>query len=197
MKGLFFSNKLIEIFFTFKGSDVQWDNTASMHQTHSSKILHVERSGVYEADGLYTGSRVPLLIKVADCVPVFFWNNETIGVVHAGWRGVFLGIIGNLIKTIGKGYYILGPSICGECYEVGEELYNKFIGKFPFLKGYFKYKRDNKFLMDLRGSVRFLLDRAGFIEESFPEFCTFHSDLFYSYRKGDEHKRNIGIIKRR
>ena len=40
----------------------------------------------------------------ADCVPIIFYDqiNNTIGCVHAGWKGAFSGIIENLIdKLIG------------------------------------------------------------------------------------------------
>ena len=66
----------------------------TINQIHSSKILIADSPGFYDpADGIINkGGNLVCSIKVADCLPVFFANNisKTIGLVHAGWRGLSL-----------------------------------------------------------------------------------------------------------
>lgn len=76
---------------------------------------------------------VALAISVADCVPVYLVHPQAraVGVVHAGWRGAAAGIleraVGLLADRFGVGahglHLHLGPSICGDCYEVGPEVH--------------------------------------------------------------------------
>lgn len=86
------------------------------------------------ADGHLT--RVPgvlLAVSVADCVPVYLVDprGRAVAMVHAGWRGVAAGIlevaVGSFRDRMGAQadalHLHLGPSICGDCYEVGPEVH--------------------------------------------------------------------------
>lgn len=76
---------------------------------------------------------VALAISVADCVPVYLVEPESriVGVVHAGWRGAAAGILEAAAALLGDRFGVhahrihlhLGPSICGNCYEVGPEVH--------------------------------------------------------------------------
>ncbi len=78
-------------------------------------------------------SGVLLTVSIADCVPVFLVaeNARTVALVHAGWRGIAAGVvegaIAHLFATSGVEPSLLwlhcGPSICGDCYEVGPEVH--------------------------------------------------------------------------
>ena len=76
----------------------------TINQIHSSEILIADSPGFYDpADGIINkGGNLVCSIKVADCLPVFFANNisKTIGLVHAGWRGISSGIIGKFVESI-------------------------------------------------------------------------------------------------
>jgi polyphenol oxidase len=73
-----------------------------------------------------------LTVSTADCVPVFLVseNPRVIAMIHAGWRGTAASIVERTIEHIvhagtdpGKIWMHCGPSICGECYEVGPEVH--------------------------------------------------------------------------
>lgn len=74
-----------------------------------------------------------MAVTVADCVPAFLVapERETSAVVHAGWRGAAAGILERAVATLRDRFGIpaaevalhLGPSICGDCYEVGPEVH--------------------------------------------------------------------------
>ena len=84
-------------------------------------------------DGLVTNDpSVVLTVFYADCVPVLFADpvKKAIGTAHAGWRGSVQGICGGIVEAM-RGHYgtepsdlyaAIGPSICGSCYEVGEDV---------------------------------------------------------------------------
>jgi hypothetical protein len=74
-----------------------------------------------------------LTVTVADCVPIYLVEPEsgTIGLLHAGWRGVAAGMVEAGIRAVAEaseaaasGIVIhCGISICGKCYEVGPEVH--------------------------------------------------------------------------
>ena len=50
------------------------------------------------------GGKLVCSIKVADCLPIYFVNNvsKTLGLLHAGWRGLSSGIIKKYLDMISK-----------------------------------------------------------------------------------------------
>ncbi len=128
-----------------------------LKQVHSNKVKWVTEAKksineIKDYDGLLTNKRnVALIVKSADCVPIFIHTKvkNIVGVLHSGWKGTFNNILKNALKTIfdrfreltAEDIYLhIGPHI-REChYEVSKELWNKFkkryptdIGKYPFL----------------------------------------------------------------
>lgn len=115
--------------------------TTSIHapQVHGVGVrLHREYpSGLHLAqgcDGHLTRSRSVLLtVMTADCVPVTLVDpsSRSVAVLHSGWRGTAAGMaaagVGAFRDRLGidprRLEAHLGPSICGECYEVGPEVH--------------------------------------------------------------------------
>jgi hypothetical protein len=74
-----------------------------------------------------------LAVTVADCVPVFAVSpaHGAVAVLHAGWRGAAAGVLERGVATFEEElgaepadvWLHLGPSICGDCYEVGPEVF--------------------------------------------------------------------------
>ncbi len=171
---------------------LQIKNYAYMKQTHSSRVLEVKEDGVYMADGIFTKEKnLALIVKVADCLPLFFFNDDIIGVIHAGWRGTVKKIT-SFIRNFDNIKYITGPSIRGCCYEVGEEVVKKFREE---NLGRSVKKMDGKYHIDILEENKSLI---GNLEElnSLPLCTMCNSHIFYSYRNGDK-GRNFGIIIRR
>jgi polyphenol oxidase len=115
---------------------------AAVHarQIHGAALLlhdAVPEEGLLLAAGvdghLTTRPGLLLSVSVADCVPVFLVGERSraLALVHAGWRGVAAGIVeaavGRLRQDLGTDpadlWLHCGPSICGECYEVGPEVH--------------------------------------------------------------------------
>jgi copper oxidase (laccase) domain-containing protein len=93
----------------------------------------VDRGGAWpddtppEGDAVVTEGRDRLLaVLVADCAPVAMGSAEGVyGAVHAGWRGVVAGVVGEAaraMRALGAGGVVagLGPCIGPCCYEFSE-----------------------------------------------------------------------------
>lgn len=84
------------------------------------------------SDALISTAPVCLVVRVADCVPLLYWDpaRRAIGAAHAGWRGTVAGIAAATVSAMAEAFGTrvedlwvgLGPSICGDCYEVSGEV---------------------------------------------------------------------------
>lgn len=94
-----------------------------------------------EADAQVSAQRgLALGMFAADCLPLFLADAEhgIIGAAHCGRAGLLSGIIEQTVaamvdKGAERGNIVanLGPAICGDCYEVGEEIAAEFEKRFP------------------------------------------------------------------
>ena len=103
-------------------------------------------------------------VVTADCIPIIIYDlkNDIVGCIHAGWKGIFSGIIEITIDKIKKLnsktniYASIGPCINKKSYEVDLNFYKKFINISVKNKKYFSPKYKNKKKFDLR---KFAADR--------------------------------------
>ena len=90
-----------------------------------------------DSDAIYTNLvNVPLLLLVADCVPVLIYDaaHHAVAVVHAGWRGAIAHIVERTIDSMYEAYgtspsdcyLFIGPSIGADSFEVSEEIAEQF-----------------------------------------------------------------------
>jgi YfiH family protein len=108
------------------GTDVRW------HESLPEGWLILDGT-----DGHATSDAGALLtITVADCIPVYLIapTSGALAIVHAGWRGTAGGVLGRAIELVrrhGVGQVSdivmhCGVGICGNCYEVGSEVADRF-----------------------------------------------------------------------
>ncbi|MBA2671460.1 MAG: polyphenol oxidase family protein [Gemmatimonadetes bacterium] len=182
---------------------------AAVHarQVHGGELLLHEQaqwSGLLVADGVdghvTLDPGVLLTVSIADCVPVALVDSEGRGValVHAGWRGVAAGIVENACRTlqmkgarVGDLYAHSGPSICGDCYEVGVEVHRAVN---PHLDA-----PDRPTPIDLRSALSERLVAAGlpFANVTVSGHCTrCGPGEFFSHRRGSP-ARQMSILGRR
>lgn len=173
-------------------------------QVHGDKIYvarEVKQNHISQADGLITNiPEVCLVIKVADCVPIFILDskNKAIGLVHAGWRGMVKCIVQKAISKMSILYGSqpkdllvgFGPSIGACCYKVGHEVLKKvFCDEEVVKNGY----------LDLQKANKIQLLESGILEENIilTQYCTYHdSNLFFSHRRGED-GRMLSILQLR
>lgn len=156
-----------------------------------------ELSGWPDGDGLVTSVMgLPLLVLVADCVPVLLWSADgrRVGAVHAGWRGLVGGIIANALSAMASAVPVhaaIGPCAGPCCYEVDADLALRFADEF----GPQVVAGRN---VDLPQAARHALVQAGVADADIHRdgSCTVCTpERFFSYRRdGEATGRQAGII---
>lgn len=155
----------------------------------------------YEADGLITDVKgLPLMIFTADCTPILLHDpvREVVGAVHAGWRGTVADIAGKAVKKMQKEYgckpenlcAAIGPCISMCCFETGAEVFAAVCELLGSTAEKFAVKKDNgKYMIDLKGVNRFLLERAGVQNILVSDECTKCSPHKYWSHRATNGKR--------
>ncbi len=185
---------------------------ATCNQVHGATVLEVEpQSGWRECDScdaLWSASQgVALAMKVADCLPVTLIDPESriIANIHSGWRGGVQRITAVAIDKLLKGstfdpkraFAYLGPSIRVCCFEVGEEVVEKFAAAYSRLLSYVDRSRAKPHI-DLPGLTSALLIERGFVVERIVDsgICTrCDGSIFHSFRRdGAGGGRNLAIV---
>ena len=160
----------------------------------TGKIDGKEASEGY--DGLVTNEKGLLLCTVeADCVPVYLLDTEkkVIGMVHSGWKGTVKKIsevaINLMVEKFGCNpaniLVGIGPHICKDCYEVGQDVYDEFAQIFSKekLNRIFYRKNDKKseqkYLLNLEEAVKLTVMECGVPESNISStgYCTLHSEV--------------------
>lgn len=111
------------------------DKLAWMEQVHGRTATVVdgsETSAAEATDALVTAEPgVALVVLVADCVPVMLADVEAgvVAAVHAGRVGARVGVVPAAVEAMrslgaepGRTEALLGPAICGDCYEVPADM---------------------------------------------------------------------------
>ncbi|CAA9271004.1 MAG: FIG00003370: Multicopper polyphenol oxidase [uncultured Corynebacteriales bacterium] len=106
-----------------------------MEQIHGATVTAVDgpRTGPVEAcDGLVTATPgVAVAVLVADCVPVLLADAGAgvVAAVHAGRVGAAAGVLRRAVERLvelggdpGRTDALLGPAVCGACYEVPAQM---------------------------------------------------------------------------
>jgi polyphenol oxidase len=121
-----------------------WPSVA-MKQIHSSIVHTIGEipKNPLSGDGLITRSpRLVLTVRTADCIPVLIVDPEerVVGSFHAGWRGTLARIVEKGVGEMRRAFgshpenlrAAIGPGIHRCCYEVSEELKEKFASQFGY-----------------------------------------------------------------
>ncbi len=187
------------------------DHLVMARQTHTDRVAVIERLPapdelLEETDGLVTRLRgVALAVNTADCVPLLMADAEAgvVAAVHSGWRGTIGRIAARAVETMvelgAEALRIsaaIGPSICADCFEVGDEVAEQFRRKFPGdvvrdLAGCRPH-------VDLRAAVRHTLVASGVAPGNIalPSACSrCDSERFFSARRlGVASGRTLSVI---
>lgn len=165
-------------------------------QIHSDRILKISDEDLIssEGDSLYTDLKgVGVGIYTADCLPIIYFAEDIniVGAIHAGWRGTLSEITSKTINYLiqelncksSKIYVAAGPGIEGNCYEIGEEVAEKFINKFDNADLFLSKKNSSKFNLDLKEANYCQLQDAGITNIDMFSKCTFCDETLPSYRR--------------
>jgi YfiH family protein len=171
---------------------------ATARQVHGNRVISHGtgwegwlRGG--DADGHFALERgTGMAVTIADCVPVFLAHSSgAAALLHSGWRGTASRIVERAIDLFeSRGMsgteltLHLGPAICGGCYEVSPDVFERLTGR----------TADRSTTVDLRALIADNARQRGVRRISISERCTrCDNDRFYSHRAGDS-GRQLGVL---
>lgn len=169
-----------------------------MNQVHGDHIEVIDAVSldIPTCDGLITkSSNVSLAVMVADCIPLLLVSKEVVGAIHVGRAGlvnrIALKAI-DLMRSLGaiEIHAVLGPSICGSCYEVPFQMQQDVIADHPRA---FATTRKGTPGLDLPKALIADLVAAGVTYEA-STICTFEDELYFSHRRQNPTGRFAGVV---
>lgn len=200
---------------------VERDKMVVSYQTHTTNVRLVTKEdagkGVIrerdyrDVDGLICNiPGITLVTFYADCVPLYFFDrkNRAVGLSHSGWRGTVNRMGEKTLQAMKEAFgtdpedviACIGPSICKNCYEVGEEVAEAFgrsFGEENRKQLYQANGRPGKYQLDLWKANEIVLKEAGVPKEQIivTNLCTLcnHQYLF-SHRKCGEQRGNLAAF---
>ncbi len=169
-----------------------------MNQVHGNRIALIEEVSDEPptADALVTGiPGINLAVMVADCIPLLLKSEDAVAAVHVGRRGLVNEITRKTISVMreigpSKISAIIGPAICGSCYEISEDIYQEVVQIHPLAAS---TTPQGTFSLDLPAALRAVLVGEGVeVSENFE--CTVESQDYFSYRRDGMTGRQAGVI---
>ncbi len=197
-----------------KAIGVRAEDMTYTNQTHTTNVAVVEAKDrgkrFMETDGMVTNvPEICLVTFYADCVPLFFVDpvHRAIGLSHSGWRGT-VGKMGKVtIERMRKEYgtdpaqvvAAIGPSICQDCYEVSEDVIERFRENFDkaLWPELFYEKADGKYQLNLWRANQAVLAEAGVPRENIAvtNLCTHcNPDILFSHRSTGTARGNLSAF---
>ena len=191
------------------------DNRIIMpHQVHSTEMAQIdtaffqcsvrERQQRLEGiDALMTNlPGVCIGVSTADCIPILIYDSRqhVVSAIHAGWRGTVRRIAQKSIAEMQKAFQSqtqdmiiqIGPGICLDSFEVGDEVYEAFAEAGFDMKAI--SQRQEKWHIDLQECNRLQLIAAGVPPTNIAvsDICTVkQSSEFFSARRLGIHSGRI------
>ena len=162
-----------------------------MTQEHGNQVSVIERPiSAPVADAMVSCSKeIALAVRVADCLPLLLYSNNVIAAVHVGRKGLMNQVAVNAVTQMRKlgakeitG--VVGPHICGQCYEVGADIFTEVTYAYPAT-----FKKQN--YLDLYAG---LVSQLPEIKLSNIDICTKENTDYFSYRANGEAGRQVGVI---
>ena len=184
-------------------------------QTHTVNVLHAtsahrgmgitRQRDFSDIDGLVTDEPgLCLVTGHADCIPLYFYDplKKAIGLAHSGWRGTAGNIAGEVIRKMSEDFgtdpkdliAFVGPGICRDHYEVGEDVAKEFEGRYSELKLKHILKKlpvtaegngEQKYLLNLHMANYYNMVSAGMesLNAYITDICTYcNPGLLFSHR---------------
>ena len=187
-----------------RAAEIPFERMVMDNYAHETTVLRVDAADAGKGylldplpscDGLVTNDpSITLITGHADCMAFYVADpiKRCIGLAHAGWRGALgrigAGIIAELTKHYGSNPADLivgvGPSICPDCFEVGQNVAQEFADAFPGLPCVLEIPGQRPHVDLWMVAVSQCLE-AGALPEHISLFgvCTAQTPRLYSHRR--------------
>ncbi len=162
-----------------------------LHQVHGTNVVRIEDcKNTPDADAGFTKKPHKICaVLTADCLPLLLCNQDgtEVAAIHAGWKGLLAGVIDagiNALDTPPDDLLVwMGPALCPEHFEVGNEVRADFINKHPDNNLGF-IRQQGRWHLDFYRLAIMNLHRCGITHIYGGDHCTFTEDKqFFSYRR--------------
>ena len=178
------------------------DRTLMTVQEHGANVVTFHRRRpeggqcVFSTDALETDVPGQAIVTYhADCFPLLLADRDrgVVAAAHAGWRGALVGVATQTVQALHLAYgtppdqldVLIGPGICGRCYQVGAEVAERFPPR---------YGRQDQYLqtdggglrLDIAAVLRMQLEDEGVHPDRIQAttWCTKEEDRWFSHRGG-------------
>ncbi|WP_143342669.1 peptidoglycan editing factor PgeF, partial [Crossiella equi] len=175
-----------------------------MEQVHGRTVTTVAGplDGPAEAtDALVTAQAgLALAVLTADCVPVLLGDPEAgvVAAVHAGRVGARVGVVPAALRAmdaagarVDRVEVLLGPSVCGECYEVPQAMQDDVEAHLP---GSACRTRKGTPGLDLRAGLWQQLADSGVAKIGLDPRCTVEDKSLFSHRRDGKTGRLASVV---
>lgn len=169
------------------------DHVVWMEQVHgrTASIVDGPRGTALEATDAAISTRpgVAVAVLAADCVPILLADVEAriVAAVHAGRVGARVGVLPAALEgmraagaRIDRVEALLGPAVCGECYEVPAAMQADVAKHLP---GSASTTRRGTPGLDLRAGLWQQLAAAGVARVGVDPRCTVEDKTLFSHRR--------------
>ena len=158
-----------------------------------------------DTDAIITCDRgLTLTMRFADCVPIVFYDpvRSAIGLAHAGWRGVAVGVVPATIEALQSTYGCdprnlwagIGPCIGVERYRVGPEVIEAVSAACPKDAAIVQHQPDGSTHLDLNAAVVAQLRACGVWQIEDSAICTASNTTeWFSHRAENGKTGRFGV----
>ncbi len=174
------------------------DRFATARQVHAADVIaHVPGWRGWlrgpAADGHLAADRgTGCAVTVADCVPVYVAHpSGAVALLHSGWRGTAAGILARAVHLLAEHgraaadlRVLLGPAICGACYEVSPDVYAQLTGRTV----------ERATTVDLRALIAREARGLGVGAVYASDACTRCDQMVYYSHRGGDPGRQLGVL---
>lgn len=176
-------------------------------QVHGSGVAVVDGAaagpvGVAGVDGLVTATPgLGLVVLAADCLPVLLADPvaRVVGAAHAGRQGLVAGVLQQVLVAMaglgavpGRTAAVIGPAVCGGCYELPAALVAEVEAAVP---GSASTTRTGAPSADLVAGAAGLLRAGGVADVRAVGGCTVEQPArCFSYRRDGRTGRHAGLV---
>ena len=171
--------------------------------THSPNVVNVQSEFPevhVDTDALVTReTNLGLVIMSADCAPIVLFDPiaQVVGVVHAGWQGMLVGVVANAVEgmfDLGAEpenlKAIIGPTISAQNFLATQERFDevKDIEPVAAVK-----LANGQLAVDIRKGVKHQLAQFQ-IKTTDLNICTYDTPELFSFRRDPETGRNATVV---
>jgi len=160
---------------SLKALELEFNSVFDVWQVHGDKVVVADSPRPIDqphqkADAILTKNQeITLLMLFADCVPIFLVDpiRQVFSIAHAGWKGTLNNVAGKAAKRMIKEFHsspeqveaYIGPCICQDHYQVGQEVVEALDEKMPNAR--VLDSRESGYYLDLPKANQINLQKMG------------------------------------